>query len=782
MEAVFIKLLNMSIAASWLVIAILILRLVLRRVPKAIICVLWAFVAIRLICPVAVESELSLVPSVDTVPEDIMEAEEPKIHSGINMLNSAINPMISGSNDEGAYDGEDVSENAGLSDGNEVSENANSSNDEDVVGNINMSSNASANENSSDTSSGTDEVDKKDNANIIAQIVAVISKLWIVGVVGMALYALASYLRIYKKVREAIEYKENIWLCDRVASPFILGIIRPRIILPSGMAENDMEYVLAHEQAHIKRRDYLWKPLGFVLLAIYWFNPIMWIAYGLLCKDIEMACDEKVIREMGNFDRKAYTTTLLDYSISRRMITACPLAFGESGVSTRIKSVLNYKKPTFWVIIVAVVVCIIVAVTFLTNPKSKETPDTEKETTESGGYYVYPDISGMSYDESIEACRIEKKVLDNMTTEELAQAVVDFPLLWHLVVSSYMPVYESLYLECDAFAELMRREDAKEALKAKVAELEDNAENDMIISIFMDIIYREFDCIEFKANSVVVGHVEDDKFLEDAINKDWLLVSSCLSYPVLKIDSTSQLDAFVEDYVDILPFNVSYNAGEPSLGECIGKYYEGYFEENTLLMVYVGTTVSNNLFYAADVYIDGSNLNIGIASENELNTGDSAMSGYLILVELSKEAVKACTNFNATYTGGTRILTYGYYEYPDMRDIWDFEDSVAACRIEQDILNSMSTEELAQAVVDYPLLTLHYASSQINNTDLIQGYCDAYFEILNRENAKEALIEKVKEREQYDEDDMNVMVLKSIILAEPKFEGTLTDEEREYLE
>ena len=165
-----------------------------------------------------------------------------------------------------------------------------------------------------------------------------------------------------------IKYREKCRICDNIASPFILGIFRPMIYLPGSLTPEQMQQVLAHETAHLKRKDHWWKPLGFAILTLHWFNPLVWLAYVLLCRDIEMACDEKVVRTMETEEKRSYSKTLLECSVSRRMISACPLAFGEVGVKTRIRSVLNYKKPAFWVVVAALLICVVVAVCFLTNP------------------------------------------------------------------------------------------------------------------------------------------------------------------------------------------------------------------------------------------------------------------------------------------------------------------------------------------------------------------------------------------------------------------------------
>lgn len=313
MEAIFLQILNMSITASWLVLAIVILRLILKKAPKAISVFMWALVGVRLICPFSFESILSLIPSAETVPQDIIYSEAPAINSGVPIFNSTVNPIIS----------ENLAPEVGAS------------------------------------------------VNPMQIIAFVSSVVWIVGIVAMLLYTVISYFRIHRKVREAVPYQENIWLCDHIDTPFILGVIRPRIYLPSNMNEQDIEYVIAHEKAHLKRHDHWWKPLGFLLLTVYWFNPILWIAYILLCKDIELACDEKVIKDMGTEIKKPYSEALINCSVPRKMISACPLAFGEVGVKGRVKSVLNYKKPAFWIIVVAVVACIALSVGFLTNPTTK---------------------------------------------------------------------------------------------------------------------------------------------------------------------------------------------------------------------------------------------------------------------------------------------------------------------------------------------------------------------------------------------------------------------------
>ena len=311
MNELFLKIINMSISASWLVLAVLILRFVLKKAPKWINVLLWGIVAIRLICPFSFESPLSLIPSAETIPLNIGMDSTPTINSGISAINNAVNPIISQSN----------TPMAGAS------------------------------------------------VNLLQITIGIYEYIWIFGMIALALYTAISYWRLHRKVDTAVRYKDNIFQSENVSFPFVLGIIKPRIYLPFKMNGQYLEYVVAHEQAHICRKDHWWKPLGFLLLMIHWFNPLMWLAYVLLCRDIELACDEKVIKELGNEQRGDYTQALVACSVNRRMIAACPLAFGEVSVKERVKSVMNYKKPAFWVIIISVIVCVGVAVCFLTNPK-----------------------------------------------------------------------------------------------------------------------------------------------------------------------------------------------------------------------------------------------------------------------------------------------------------------------------------------------------------------------------------------------------------------------------
>ena len=310
MSEAFLKVVNMSISAGWLVLAVLALRLILKKAPKWVNVLLWGIVAVRLICPFSIESALSLIPSTETISPEIMMDWTPEISTGIAPLDRVVNPVISTSF---APQG--------------------------------MAS-----------------------ANPLQILIPVAANLWLLGVLILLAYTAISYLSLHRKLRTAVILRDNIFQCETVSSPFVLGILNPRIYLPYNMDGQNLHHVVAHEQAHIRRKDHWWKPVGFLLLTVYWFNPLMWVAYILLCRDIELACDEKVIAELGNEQRADYTQALVACAVNRRMIAACPLAFGEVGVKDRIKSIMNYRKPAFWIIVTALVVCLVVAVCFLTDP------------------------------------------------------------------------------------------------------------------------------------------------------------------------------------------------------------------------------------------------------------------------------------------------------------------------------------------------------------------------------------------------------------------------------
>ena len=320
MEKVFVEILNMGLTATWVVLAVLAVRALCHKAPKGLTVCLWALVGLRLVSPFIPESILSLIPSGKIVSPEILLAERPSIHTGVTMLNSMVNPYLS------EHLAPEYSVSSGWAPG--VS------------------------------------------ANPMQILAFVASLVWIAGMVIMFAYSLSSYLWLRHKVKVSLCYRNNIYFCDSIATPFVFGIIKPRIYLPSGMEEAQTECVIAHEMSHLKRKDHWWKTIAFFLLSVYWFHPLLWISYMLFSRDIERACDERVVREMEPESRKNYAEALVSCSLQKRRMLACPLAFGEVGVKNRVKSVLNYKKPAFWIVAVTVIAGVAIVVCFLTNPLS----------------------------------------------------------------------------------------------------------------------------------------------------------------------------------------------------------------------------------------------------------------------------------------------------------------------------------------------------------------------------------------------------------------------------
>lgn len=317
MTALFLQIVNLSIAASWLIAAVLLLRLLLKKAPRWISVLLWGIVAIRLVCPFSIESALSLLPSAGTIPSDIMTDPTPSIETGIPALNQAVNPVI---------------------------------------------------EHSFAPQTGA-------SANPLQILLPILATVWAAGVLLLLVYTGISYLKLRRRVSTAVLLRDNIFQTEQVFSPFILGMLRPRIYLPFSLDKTTLASVIAHEQAHILRRDHWWKPLGFLILSLHWFNPLVWISYVLLCRDIELACDEKVIRKMEPAQRADYSQALLLCSVRRKHLGACPLAFGEAGVKERVRNVLHYRRPAVYLMALAVVCCLVAAVCFLTVPPA-ESSDT----------------------------------------------------------------------------------------------------------------------------------------------------------------------------------------------------------------------------------------------------------------------------------------------------------------------------------------------------------------------------------------------------------------------
>ena len=356
MDDVFLKLVNLSISASWLILAVLVLRVVLKKAPKWVMPLLWGVVALRLVCPFSIESVLSLIPSAETIPSEIVtETREPVLYEQATL---------------------------------------------DIVTNPTLPPAA-------EVTVGVSRQQAQVDFNIY-------SVLWLAGMAALLVHALVSAGKLKKKLATAILLRDNIYESEFVDSPFVFGVVKPNIYLPMHMDEGTAAHVIAHERAHLARRDHWWKVLGYLVLALHWFNPLVWVAYILFCRDIELACDERVVKGLDGAARAVYSQALLSCAAPGRAVAACPLAFGEGNIKTRVKSALHYKKPAFWVAAAAVLAVVIMAVCFLTNPKS------ERGSLVWAQKLNAADVASIELYVPAEGKARQYKKLD---TEEMAQAV-----------------------------------------------------------------------------------------------------------------------------------------------------------------------------------------------------------------------------------------------------------------------------------------------------------------------------------------------------------------------
>lgn len=356
MDDVFLKLVNLSISASWLILAVLVLRVVLKKAPKWVMPLLWGVVALRLVCLFSIESALSLIPSAETIPSEIVtETREPVLYEQATL---------------------------------------------DIVTNPTLPSAA-------EVPVGVSRQQAQVDFNIY-------SVLWLAGMAALLVHALVSAGKLKRKLATAILLRDNIYESEFVDSPFVFGVVKPNIYLPMHMDEGTAAYVIAHERAHLARRDHWWKVLGYLVLALHWFNPLVWVAYILFCRDIELACDEKVVKGLDGAARADYSQALLSCAAPKRAVAACPLAFGEGNIKTRVKSALHYKKPAFWVAAAAVLAVVIMAVCFLTNPRS------ERGSLVWAQKLNAADVASIELYVPVEGEARQYKKLD---TEEMAQAV-----------------------------------------------------------------------------------------------------------------------------------------------------------------------------------------------------------------------------------------------------------------------------------------------------------------------------------------------------------------------
>ena len=737
MADIFLKIVNMSISASWIVLAVLLLRLLLKKAPKWITVLLWGIVAIRLICPFSIESVMSLIPSTETISPEIMMDKTPTINSGVPIINNIVNPVI----------GESFAP------------------------------------------------DPIASANPLQILIPVLAIAWIVGIVIMLAYTAISYFRVKSKIGTAVLFRDNIYQSENVISPFVLGIIKPKIYLPFNMNEQDMEHVIAHENAHIHRKDHWWKPFGFLVLTLHWFNPLMWLGYVLLCRDIELACDEKVVKEFNNEQKADYSQALLTCSVNRRMIAACPLAFGEVGVKNRVKSVLNYKKPAFWVVVAAIIASIAVAVCFLTNPKTSIDEDlslfldmqiadhnyskgntddnfiavnskilevdksanktivylwamyheyscengiikleaashvptviTAKQEGKHGHYelveYWVPH-DGSLYEGDIKSkfpLHLHAKALNSQLYDEEQRAFCEnaakeyysvseiggaynptntiisvdskqlkekYPKFFNISTDGGLTVYiwqmskddYSCYLANTSMEAISDNSFAYD-VGATIAEMRailttyDIDRKDItvqpVINPLSSYYYEIDDAYRAKVKELFwqggyqisgtnphnqvydvtlsyANWTDDSKIYTSSLNLRKMQSNSIQHLPIYKFDSLKDLKQFKESFGDILTMDSGWDE-VPSFNEATAKYDTKFFEENSLMLVYVSASNCTHRFGLGSIGWDEKSFCINVVETTGKEFVDTAMAGWFLTVAVEKETIASCTEFDA---------------------------------------------------------------------------------------------------------------------------------------
>lgn len=651
--------LNASISASFLVLAIILLRFIFKKAPKALLVALWGLVAIRLVCPFSLESALSLVPSAETIPNESIFSEETQ-HDNFTM---------------------------------------------DFVTNPNYPETITHEFETPVSSVGIDLLQ--------------LEFLWLIGIAAMLLYTIISYVLIYRKTKPSILLKDNIYICDNIETPFILGVIKPKIYIPSYMNEEDMKFVIAHEKAHLKRKDQLWKPLGFVLLSLYWINPVMWIAYILLCRDIELACDEKVIKEMGVDIKKPYSQALINCSVPRKAIAACPLAFGEVGVKDRIKSVLNYKKPAFWVIVTAVLASAVVAVCFMTDPLKNDTDrnyyvltqessatidgigleitdilttgdkpylnvrwinTTETDATFGEEFYIYRYVNGEwkdcrttdNYYYTLEAFLLPKS---NYVFKEYSLSNIEFPkeglyrfkskcnidgkeekvlVDFELTEQAYNSLETTVKYDKNTADTLTSDSHTTESFNTEpVSKEQESAQGTTALNA--ETTTEKQPSVQKVYPKTAVAFT-GSRTLSGGLNTDKMAISSIQHLPIYKFESRIEVERFIAQNGDKITLDSGWDE-VPSVNTVLEQYDEAFFEENVLFAVFVQCSDCTHRFVIDSVYNNGTNFVIHVKQANHPQMVAEMVAGWMLTYTAKREEVKTCTQFDADLNNGIPLVT-----------------------------------------------------------------------------------------------------------------------------
>lgn len=592
MTEIFLTVINMNISAGWIVLVVLLLRLLFKKAPKWIAVLLWGIAAVRLICPFTIESALSLIPSAQTISTEIMMDRTPEINSGVPIINSTLNPIITESFAP-----------APLA-----------------------------------------------SANPLQIWIPILSFVWLAGMVGMLLYATISSFQLKRKIETAILFRENVFQSESVVSPFVFGMIKPKIYLPFHMDEADMEHVVAHEQAHIRRKDHWWKPIGFLILTLHWFNPLIWLGYSMLCRDIELACDEKVIKPLNAEQKADYSQALLTCGVGRRRVAACPLAFGEVGVADRVKSVLHYKKPTFWAIAIALLACVVVAVCFLTDPTSNTIQKLARESGDMEDLRVYiSDGEGHVWIHDVESERAQKFLQIKISQKEISlDRGEDRDKSYSVALQKYdgSKSQTHIYLNED-FTQVWVDDGVKPSLSYRIIRPEAAREAYRQMTQRQEPTVVPADGCETTVS--YAGWSESVNMYEGALGDSRFALSSIQALPMRKFDTLKEFEAFKDTYGDLLPLDHGYDE-VPSFLSATARYDGDFFKKNTLFVIYVSANNSTHRYALESIGYNSDSFYVHIKETTNAQATDTAMAGWFVTVAVSDEMIRTCTSFGADLT------------------------------------------------------------------------------------------------------------------------------------
>ena len=665
---IFLWFFNRAIAAGWLIIAVILLRFILKKAPKWINCAMWGICALRLVLPFSLKSVLSLIPSAETVPPETIYENRPQIDSGIPVIDNSINEQIS----EQYYEGVTVAHGATLS------------------------------------------------------LTSFIALIWILGVLALLIYAVVSFVKLKKSIKGATELEKGIFESGAVSSPFILGIFNPRIYLPINMDKETKQYVLDHERAHLKRADHILKPLGFVILALYWFSPLVWIAYMLFCRDIELACDEKVIKELSDDNRADYAQALLSCAVNKRSFSACPLAFGEVSVKDRVKSALSYKKPMLWVIIAALVCAVAVSLFFLTDPL--------KEKSLSLSVIGYSsNRSGVSL--SLSACDINSQrpfitvKWHNNTDGEFTYGE-NFSLKrykngkWENCAKGDVFFHDIAYiLNANSSSEQTYYFDSFDVSKAGKYKFETGSSNEFSIEFVLAETKETVDGFSQLSNGAEIidinfGGEEGEKLFESLCQNDHMLLQKD-HLPVVYIESKKQLSEISDKMAEYFSLEREYN-------DEIVKYDEAFFEQNDLLMIYVWEGSGSVRHEITGLKKDQNNVLTVTINRRVPEAGTADMAGYAVVVPISKQIAHGCS-FDAIITRTNLVASSSSENSSEQASSNQSQNDNSSANLQEETSssNSSSNNYFSQVSSDYinesdidPNPDLHSLGPQIKKIEL----------------------------------------------------------------